>query len=180
LESGRAWVSVRLFLDGGFRPGTTHLGVEGYYLSLRGVAKNHGKTPAIAIGFRAKLVLGGVNLPSVEAAMENFWDEVHLAISNSGPSLFAEQECPVGHELFLPQAEIDNALSQTDFKMISPSVIAFLGYRTPSIEGVKRTSISQILTRVKNDQAFIIDPTEENWAETHAISLTNFERVHVT
>lgn len=179
LEGGRAWVSVKLFLDGGFKPGITHSGIKGYYLSLGGIAKNHGKTPATAINFRAKLVLGGVNLPSVEDAMENFWIEGYPDIPNSGPSLFAEQECHVGHELFLSQSEIDAALAQMDFKMISPSVIAFLSYQTPSVEGIKRTSISQMLTRVKDGQAFVIDPTEGNWTETHVIALTNLERVYI-
>lgn len=161
----RPWVSLTCGLANGFRSGTTQFGVEGYYLSLRGVARNHGRSPATNVIFRAELGLMGVGR-SYEDVMNVFCDRFRQIPDQIAETIFPDASLAVSHELFLPQNDVDRALAAADFKAIFPFVYGCIQYKSEHTEGIRQTRFGYHLCRVRDDgQPMALMQDGPDWLE---------------
>ena len=159
----RPWISLTCRLGSGFTPGTTHLGIEGYYLSLNGVAKNEGPSPATNVIFRAELglLLKGRNR---EDMLNGFCDRFRNIVPQLASTIFPGASLDVSHELFLAQKDIDDALSAVDLKAIHPVVYGCIQYAAADANGTKQTRFVHDLCRVRdNGHPMVLLQDGQDW-----------------
>ncbi|MBI1359562.1 MAG: hypothetical protein GC155_04680 [Alphaproteobacteria bacterium] len=165
VAQSRAWLSVICQLSKPER-GTTQHGVNGIYFNVICPTKNHGRSPATSVSFHAEIALMGSNCPNMEARMTEYCDAIRKRADQEAEAIFPDAADQLSHMVFLPQPDIDAAIANADFKMISPIVYGCVNYKSPSTAGVKQTRFAySVCTVGANGEARVLMPAEADWLQ---------------
>jgi hypothetical protein len=153
----------------GFKPGKTHLGIDGFYMNISLIAINRGRAPATNVHFNAEIYLSGPNRPQSQERLETFASEWRGQNISPLGAIFRDGQLAMGHTLFLGQPEIDKVLaSQTsEFKIIAPYVIGCITYGSAHFNEPQQTNFAYALGEIREGNAFVIQPTKPQWWEAN-------------
>ncbi|MDP1737631.1 MAG: hypothetical protein Q8L23_09330 [Caulobacter sp.] len=167
----RAWVSATATTQGRLRRLKTHLGVDGFYLTVAIETKNHGKSPATNVYTDCEIRLFGPSQISQSKIVRDFANiKDH---EGAGEVIFPDAIYSVLHEVFLPLSDIENIPGdfggESGFKLIAPYVVGRISYQTPGMPGILRTVFCHALCRIgPNGEAMVFNGLESGWWDVNS------------
>jgi hypothetical protein len=84
----------------GFKPGKTHLGIDGFYMNISLIAINRGRAPATNVHFNAEIYLSGPNRPQSQERLETFASEWRGQNISPLGAIFRDGQLAMGHIFF--------------------------------------------------------------------------------
>lgn len=115
-DEARPWISISCSITQGFDAQKTHLGVDGYYLRLEGLARNHGHSPALNLLFNAEIGLMGDGR-SEEQIVTDYCNTLPEDVTFSSDALFPGDLKILTHMLFLSRMQVDDAVKRMTRKL---------------------------------------------------------------
>ena len=103
--------------------------------------------------------------------MDAFCDRFRDIPDQIAQTIFPGANLEIGHELFLPQKDIDEALDAADFKAIFPVVYGCIHYKSAHTNGIRQTRFGHHLCRLRDDgQPMVLLQDGPEWLR-HRIAL---------
>lgn len=164
----RPWVSVDCSITEGFQRGTTQYGIDGFYLNIRAIAKNHGSSPATNVIFRAE-----TGIPTAKSGdlMTKFCDRFRDIPDQTLDAIFPGETKEFSHLVFLPIPDIAAYLETVEFKAVSPAVYGLIHYKSLHTSGIRQTRFHYGLSEIRKEGCFSFTPDLDDWPRKN-IALT--------
>lgn len=165
----RPWVSVDCRITEGFKFGTTQHGIDGFYLNIHAIAKNHGSSPATNVNFRAEM-----GIPTAENGdlMANFCDRFRDIPDQTLDAIFPGETKEFSHNVFLPIVDILDHVSEKEFKAVCPIVYGLIHYKSDHTSGIRQTRFQYVLSEIREGEFSVFFPDVDDWPKKN-ITLTS-------